>query len=820
MAKPSGRRTSQFKLSQGQPQPSVPSLENNFVGGLKTEYTGLNFPENACTATNNCTFTRIGNVTRRNGFDFESYFQYYPNVDRTTSAISTFIWKNAGGDGSTEIYVLQVGATLYFYNITNSTTQAPLSSQELSSTVILTNFKPSASTGDTHSHECQYASGNGYLFVFHPYADPFYCYYSSGNVFATAIAIQQRDFTGTPEPGVPDTLRPVGAAYTNAHKYNIQNQGWTSSPPWSAYSTDNQSLATNGSVIGIPIGSPLSITGVASGITGISAGQVVNITMHITVPDSYLRAYGLNSGTITGVGTVSSYSSTTLVVAITSASNMPWPGESWPFMAVTQTTTVTPANPGGQIATFQTAASAYPSNSDVWWQFKNSSGVFSPSTTLSNVTLGSGPAPKGYYILNSFIQQRTAASGVSSITDIVTYKRPKTGAWFQGRVFYAGVDDGQVTAGNSNSWSENIYFSQIVEKVEQFGRCYQTNDPTDENLFDILPTDGGVIVIQGSGSIYKLFPVLNGLLVFAAEGIWFITGSSGLGFTATDYTVSKLSGEHAISGTSFVDVAGYPIFWNSDGIYSVMPGQSYTSGQRSLEVKNLTLPTIKQFYQNIPISSKKAARGSYNHITGVVEWLYKSTEATSNLDAYNFDSILNFLTYTEAFYTWSLPTTGSSFIHGIDYIEGPGGSGVPPPLFKYVTSFNNNITFSEEKDNTHWVDFYSSGSPVQYTSSFTTGYKLKGQAQRRFQPQYIWVYSEVPTSAYTINGVWDFAASNLSNRFSTIQVVNTNKPLYSKAIRRHRIRGNGYSLQYEFGSVAGHPFNISGWSVLDTIGTQ
>jgi len=51
------------------------------------------------------------------------------------------------------------------------------------------------------------------------------------------------------------------------------------------------------------------------------------------------------------------------------------------------------------------------------------------------------------------------------------------------------------------------------------GNCYQVNDPTSDQLFDLLPTDGGVIVIQGCGSIYKLFPLQNALLVFAANGV-------------------------------------------------------------------------------------------------------------------------------------------------------------------------------------------------------------------------------------------------------------------------------------------------------------
>lgn len=810
MAKPSGRRTSQFSLPSGQPQPQVPSVQNNFTGGFKTEFTGLNFPENAATASNNCTFTRVGNITRRNGFDYESNFTTQ-TLDRTNHAISTFLWENAGGDGNTVLYVAQVGNTLSFYNVTAATTSAPLSDQLLVSTVNLSSFQISPSS----AVECQYTSGNGYLFVFHPNCDPFYCSYSSGTIAAAVITIQMRDFIGvSPEPGnPPDTFRPT--ALTTEHQYNLQNQGWTSASTWTATSSSIVAQISAGPVWVMPI-SLVTFT-VASGIVGITVGQSVNWTS-----TGNQAGIGLAIN-LSGTGLVNSYSGTTLVLNVTSSSAFPAASAT----LSSETTTISPPT-AGQITTWHSAIGNYPSNADVWWTFKNASDVFDPTTTIGNVTLSS-PAPKGSYILNAFTQQRSGVSGITGITDVTTLSRPKTGAWYQGRVWYAGVDASFGAIGDEpfSTWTENIYFSQIAVSAKQFGLCYQTNDPTSETLFDLLPTDGGVITIQGSGSIYKLFPVVNGLLVFAANGIWFITGNQGLGFTADDFTVSKLSGEHALSGSSFISMVGYPIFWNADGIYTVMPGVSQTSGQRSLEVKNLTLSTIKQFYNNIPLSSKKLAKGSYNHITGVVQWVYKSTEATSVTDSYSFDSILNFLTYTEAFYNWTMPNAGTAsnpYIHAINYIEGPGGLNVTPPLFKYLTSsFTSGVykfTLSEEKDNVNWVDFTSSVTgAVSYTSSFTTGYSLKGQALRKFQPQYVYFYSEIPAYVFGVEGIWGYAATPASNQFSTRQIITVNKSTaFNKDIRRVRIRGNGYVLQLKIDSVPGKPFNLAGWAILDVVG--
>ena len=47
------------------------TVENNFVNGLITEATGLNFPENACTDTLNCIFYDNGKVSRRKNVRFE-----------------------------------------------------------------------------------------------------------------------------------------------------------------------------------------------------------------------------------------------------------------------------------------------------------------------------------------------------------------------------------------------------------------------------------------------------------------------------------------------------------------------------------------------------------------------------------------------------------------------------------------------------------------------------------------------------------------------------------------------------------------------------
>ncbi len=786
------------------PQQLSSAVENNFTKGLITESTGLDFPENAATDADNCTFTIIGDTTRRLGIDKEVNGTVNA-VSRSAKAISSYKWNNASGDGLTQIVVEQVGDTLYFYKSSSATTSSPLSTKLLASTVTISSFVASGGTLDS-TVECQYADGNGYLFVYHSNCDPFYCTYNAGVIVGNAITIQTRDFTGLPEVNLPVNSRPP--TLSDPHFYNLQNQGWQSAKLWSTNSSTLIPLINVGGYYAVPL--TTTLFAVQAGIVGVVNGQFVYINGAITFQHTsgYLYQAACNI-----FAQVTGYSGTTLTVTVLNFSmgaNVPVSqytptSASWPNIAVSAT--------ANQITTWFSAVGNYPSNADVWWIYKNASGVFSPSTTINNFPPPTTPAAKGYYILNEFNQQRDNLSSITTLTDIVTTVRPRTGTWFQGRVWFAGCDSSAAVSGNAPaySWTENIYFSQIVTDVSQFGLCYQTNDPTSETLFDLLPTDGGVIRIQGCGSIYKLFPIQNGMLVFASNGIWFITGSQGIGFSANDYTITKISSIRSISSTSFVDVNGLPFFWNEEGIYAVTPSQ-----QGSLTVEPLTVGTILSFYNEIPSSSKKYVRGAYHPIDYIIQWTYKDTEESSVTDRYSYNKILNYNTYNKAFFPYTVDNSVSS-INGIIYVSSPGGTNAPDSMFKYISSTSNtNMSFADEHAET-----YKDWNSLNYISYFITGYKLRGQAIKKFQPQYIQVYSKTngAASSYKIQGIWNYANDRNSGKWTSEQLVTNALTRFDTVFRRHKIRGNGYALQFKVSSKDGSPFDIQGWATVDTANT-
>lgn len=761
--------------------PAVTTADNNFTKGLLTEFTALNFPENAATECNNTEFTLIGDVIRRYGIDFESGFVANPVVP--DGAITTYKWNNAGGDGETQILVVQIGGVLYFYQINIATETQPLSAQLLLSTIIMSTF---TSSGGTFSPqvENQYADGNGYLFVFNPNCDPVYCTYNNGAIAGAIIQVQIRDFYGIPE-SIAVNNRPT--TLSNEHSYNLQNQGWTSGNAWGASSLSQQ---------GIQFGPESWV--IQPSISAISNGQLVQIKGTIAGNTNYTL----------GIGSVSSYNMTSGVITLDIIGfTETLPGatyNNWAFYPVDT----------GYIGSWFSAEGNYPSNADVWWYFKDDTGTFNPAITQPNVTLSVGNAPQGHYVLPAFAMNRTIASGVSNLTTVSTNMRPSTGAWFQGRVWYTGVADSQQAIGDAPfyTWSENIYFSQVCLQTQtNFGLCYQENDPTSENLFDLLPTDGGVIQIPGSGIVYKLFPIQNGMLVFAANGVWFITGSQGIGFSASDYTITKISAVQAISSYSFTDVLGLPYFWNEEGIYNVSPQQSGI-----LEVNPITVGTIQTFYDDIPKSSKVYARGAYHPINYVIQWVYKTQQEVNISDRYIYDGILNYNTYNKAFFPYTIDITQAS-INSIQYVQGPGGANSPDSVFKYLSSTPSTITFAEEYDDS-FADWASTGTPVDYTSDFTAGYKLHGKGVFKFQIPYVYVYCRNDAyNAFYIQSLWDYATTGDTGRWSVKQFIENNLSGFSSVVRRRRLRGRGLALQLKFTSVSGQPFDIMGWTLFETI---
>lgn len=700
------------------------AIQNSFIGGFVTQATALDFPENAAIDQNNIVFSELGIAQRRFGMDFENNFTTN-TLSNAEKAQSTYLWKNAAGDGNTNLVVQQNGGMLYFYNTGNALSlSAGLSPNNIS----LTSFQSSGSTQlNLDQNECQYSTGLGYLFVVHPYCDPFYILFnpSDSSFTASIITFTTRDTIGIPEAGVLINNRPT--SLTANHEYNLLNQGWTSAL-WT---------------------------------------------------------------------------------------------------------------------TFHTAASAYPSNVDVWWTFNDDTDVFNPSTTLASVNGGSSPAPQGFFRLNPWNTARaatcTAQAGITlTLTGTVDQSsgviRPSATEFHAGRVFYTGV--------NAPGYNSNIYFSKIIQQPIDFGACCSDDDPTSQTLFDFLPSDGGIIAIPQAGTIYKLVSIGATLLVFGANGVWAISGSTGIGFDATDYATSLVGLVRSISGSSFVLIDGSVAWWNVTGINIVT-----NDPQKGLTIQSMSDAKIKDFYLTIPTQSMRFARGVYNPRTHVLQWLYRTNPFSDITGTYTFDSVLNYNTLINAWYTWELPTDLVA-VNSVAVIEGTGsltGSNnvVDKSANLVVDQFGNDVitfgfsqtsittttkflvyngtafTFAESFNVAYkdWTQFVAGGE--DYDSFFTTGYLVKTQGERRFQTNYIFIFDDLTENSgevdtYIFQALWNGANSGNSGKWTQRQTVSHTEANYDVGRRRLKVRGEGRSLQFKFSSVSGKPFNIIGWSTYDT----
>lgn len=318
------------------------------------------------------------------------------------------------------------------------------------------------------------------------------------------------------------------------------------------------------------------------------------------------------------------------------------------------------------IAFYKSYTGKYPSNAQVWWAYKRPPEpgtqdppklyleVFDPAIR-HQLSKGSTEVSKGHYILNAFHQDRSGVSGVAGIPAVLTNSRPSCVAFFAGRVFYAGV--------NTSKFNTKVYFTQIIEKEAQVQRCYQQLDPTDEDYRDLLPSDGGVIVIPEMAEVRHMHVMGHALYVFATNGVWEISGSEGIGFRANDYSVAKISSMATLSNMSFVTVEGAPIWWTRTGVWTLAKNPV-----GSAEAKNITDESIKTFFDEIPDQAKVTAKGAYNPVLKRVQWLYQADRNAEDFFSYN--AILNLDINLGAWWVYLPEKSEQVDIRGIFVTEG------------------------------------------------------------------------------------------------------------------------------------------------------
>ena len=195
---------------------------STFIKGLMTEANPLTYPENSSFEEENFVLNRDGSRSRRLGVDYEELFSI-TNTGFTTAQIkegkqSFHRWDSPGGSTSVSIGVIRILNKLWLCDLLTANPSANLLNSTASITIsVLSNADIETTT-----------INNKLIIVSDDLANPVKLTYdpSTDTVTQETITLYVRDIWGVDdnlEPGIRPT------SLTQAHKYNLRNQGWSES---------------------------------------------------------------------------------------------------------------------------------------------------------------------------------------------------------------------------------------------------------------------------------------------------------------------------------------------------------------------------------------------------------------------------------------------------------------------------------------------------------------------------------------------------------------------------------------------------------------
>lgn len=195
---------------------------NKFNAGLVTDASPLTSPDNSSLAEENFVLNSDGSRNRRWGMDYE------PNaviINTTipqgayTVAHTSFKWKNAGGDPSRNISVVQFGNEIKFFD---------LSSRPISKNLLYTYVFQSSGLTKKFS----FANVDGFLVIVTQEKMPYVFSITGNTITQTTQTLLIRDLFGVEDrDGSLDLMNGVGlqrrpTVRTDNHIYNLRNQSF------------------------------------------------------------------------------------------------------------------------------------------------------------------------------------------------------------------------------------------------------------------------------------------------------------------------------------------------------------------------------------------------------------------------------------------------------------------------------------------------------------------------------------------------------------------------------------------------------------------
>ena len=202
------------------PKQSTRAEVNNFIQGLITEASPLNYPPNASIDEQNFELNRDGTRDRRLGFGYEPSYGLVPLptpvATLPSSPIYMFKWMNVGGVNTREFAAVQSANIISFFDLNASS----ISGTGFISTITLSSFPSDVIYS--------MASVEGNLIVVAGVDTVAQVVYNGTAFTVTYESIKVRDSWGVQVTGLPqyETDTSYRGAYDPVHYYNLQNQSW------------------------------------------------------------------------------------------------------------------------------------------------------------------------------------------------------------------------------------------------------------------------------------------------------------------------------------------------------------------------------------------------------------------------------------------------------------------------------------------------------------------------------------------------------------------------------------------------------------------
>lgn len=238
------------------PQKLTQATINKLTRGFITEAGELTFPEEATVDELNCVLNRDGSRQRRKGLTAltgtDSLGFTYTNTDRT---YNYFVWKNAGGASGLDLLVVQLGASLRFFDLNTQLLNEGLKPFNIALDDYLAPTK-------TVVEPCSFTMIFGGLVVSSASTDTIYVNYDLGTdtINVDTLVFRIRDFEWQSSYDQLDRSILV-TDITDARLYDTYNAGWYGSSGGStalASFIGTSTLGSSGGLGGLTGARPIS----------------------------------------------------------------------------------------------------------------------------------------------------------------------------------------------------------------------------------------------------------------------------------------------------------------------------------------------------------------------------------------------------------------------------------------------------------------------------------------------------------------------------------------------------------------------------------